>query len=355
MTDSSTPETAATAADGPADTTVPERNRRVTLARRPHGPVSADCFSQDEVDVPQPGPGQALVRVDWLSIDPTIRGWMERDTYLPAIAIGEPIRSGGLGVVVASNNESYPVGATIFGMTGWQDACLIGDDAMGVQVLPEGVDATDALSVYGVTGITAYFGMTDIGRPVEGETVVVSGAAGATGSVAAQIAKIRGGRVIGIAGGPAKCAWLTDTLGLDGAIDYRNEDVEARLAELCPDGIDVFYDNVGGDILDAVLGRLADNNRIVLCGAIAQYQDAEPRPGPRNLPNLIATRGTMRGFIVLDHLDRFAEAVLTLAGWVAEGRIVHTVDVTEGLERAPEALDRLFTGANTGKVVVKVR
>jgi NADPH-dependent curcumin reductase CurA len=336
-------------------TSDPTTNRQIVLARRPHGPVTADCFRLESSPRPEPGAGQALVRVDWLSIDPTIQGWMKHDTYLPAIALGEPIRSGGLGVVTASNTGAYPVGATVFGMTGWQDWCLVGDGAALANVLPDDIEPTDALSVFGITGVTAYFGITDIGRPQPGETVVVSGAAGATGSVAGQIAKILGCRVVGIAGGPEKCAWLTDEAGFDAAIDYRHENVSTRLGELCPEGIDVYFDNVGGDILDAALAHLALNARIVACGAIAQYYDTEPRPGPKNWPNLIGRRATLQGFIVLDYLDRFFDAIAQLGTWVGEGRITHRVDLTEGLEHAPEALDRLFTGANLGKTIVRVR
>lgn len=336
-----------------ASAALPTTNRQVRLARRPHGPVTADCFDIGEVPVPDLAEGEALLRVDYLSIDPTIRGWMERDTYLPAIPIGDPIRSGVLGTVVASRSATYPVGATVFGMSGWQQYAVLGAGTEGM-VLPDGIDPLDALSVYGATGMTAYFGLLDVGRPVAGETVLVSGAAGATGSIVGQIAKLQGCRVVGIAGGPAKCSWLVDELGFDAAIDYRSDDVGARIGELCPGGFDVFFDNVGGDILEAALDHLGRNARVVLCGAIATYNDTEPRPGPRNLMNLVVERARMEGFLVLDYVDRFAEAALQLAVWVTEGHIRHRTDVVEGLDHAPDALDRLFTGANTGKVVVAV-
>jgi len=326
-------------------------NRRITLAHRPEGEVTADCFASDEVDVPEPGPGEALVKVGWLSIDPTIRGWMAMDTYLPAIEVGAPIRSGGLGEVVASNNDDYPVGSTVFGMTGWQEYAVLGP---GSNPIPDGIDPTAALSVFGITGLTAYFGLLDVGRPVAGETVLVSGAAGATGSVAGQIAKIKGCRVVGIAGSAEKCAWLTDELGFDAAINYRTDDVRSAIRTACPKGVDVFFDNVGGDILEAALGNLALRGRVVLCGAIATYNDTAPRPGPNNLSLLISQRGRMEGFIILDYMSRANEAIGELAGWVMGGDVKFAVDVVDGLENAPVALDRLFTGANQGKVMVRL-
>ncbi len=326
-------------------------NRRITLAHRPAGEVTADCFASDEVDVPEPGPGEALVKVGWLSIDPTIRGWMAMDTYLPAIEVGAPIRSGGLGEVVASNNDDYPVGSTLFGMTGWQEYAVLGP---GSNPIPDGIDPTAALSVFGITGLTAYFGLLDVGRPVAGETVLVSGAAGATGSVVGQIAKIKGCRVVGIAGSAEKCAWLTDELGFDAAINYRTDDVRSAIRTACPNGVDVFFDNVGGDILEAALGNLALRGRVVLCGAIATYNDTAPRPGPNNLSLLISQRGRMEGFIILDYMSRANEAIGELAGWVMGGDVKFAVDVVDGLENAPGALDRLFTGANQGKVMVRL-
>ncbi len=328
-----------------------ETNRRITLARRPVGEVAVDCFATDEVDVPTPGPGEVLAEVGWLSIDPTIRGWMAMDTYLPAIEIGAEIRSGGLATVIESNNDDLPVGATLFGMTGWQQYTIMDGSN---QIVPDGIDPTAALSVFGVTGMTAYFGLLEVGRPVEGETVLVSGAAGATGSVVGQIAKIKGCRVVGIAGSDEKCAWLIDELGFDAAINYKTEDIAAAIRTACPDGVDVFFDNVGGDILEAAIGNIALRGRIVLCGAIAQYNDESPRPGPSNLSLLVSMRGRMEGFIILDYLDRADQAIGDLAPWVMNGDVKFKVDIVDGLDNAPMALDRLFTGANTGKVMVKL-
>lgn len=329
-------------------------NRQVRLAQRPTGPVTPDCYELAEGEVPDIGDGEALVRVDYLSIDPTIRGWMERDTYLPAIAVGDPIRSAAVGEVVESRHDGFPVGTTAFGLLGWQDYAVVGPGS-DAQALPGDLDPLDVLGVYGVNGVTAYFGLFDVGGLEDGETVLVSGAAGATGSLAGQIAKIKGCRVVGIAGTDEKCAWVTDDLGFDAAINYRTEDVGVRIGETCPGGVDLYFDNVGGPILESALEHLALRGRIVLCGSIAGYDQAEPLPGPRNLFELTVRRGRMEGFIVLDYVDRFAEAVLTLAGWVAEGRLKHRIDLVEGLEHAPDALGRLFSGANIGKVVVAVR
>jgi hypothetical protein len=220
--------------------------------------------------------------------------------------------------------------------------------------IPAGVPPTWTLGVLGITGITAYFGMLDLGKPKAGETVVVSGAAGATGSVAGQVAKLQGARVVGIAGGPSKCAWLTKEAHFDAAIDYKHDDVAARLRELCPKGVDVYFDNVGGEILDAVLGQIAQRARVVLCGGISGYNEATPPPGPRNLMNLVIQRGRMEGFIVIDYAARFGEAIAKLSEWVQSGAIVHQEDVQRGLEHAPRTLLRLFTGANTGKQLLQL-
>jgi len=327
-------------------------NARITLAQRPSGSLDASCFAPEAVGpLPQLGPGEALGKVEWLSIDPTIRMWMAMDTYLPAIEIGAPIRSAGLVRVVESDNPNIPVGTLVFSTPGWQEYAVVSERD---QVVPEGVDPTAALSIFGITGITAYFGLLDIGRPSEGDTVVVSGAAGSTGSIVGQIAKIKGCRVIGIAGTDEKCAWLTDELGFDGAINYRTENVAKALRDHCPDGINVYFDNVGGDILEMAIANLALHGRIVMCGAISQYNDDAPTPGPRNLSALISKRGRIEGFIVLDYLKRSGEAIQDLATWLMEGKLTYKVDVMEGLESAPEALMRLFSGANAGKMMVRL-
>ena len=333
----------------------PERNRRLLLAERPTAMVGDSTVRLEEGPVPEPAEGQALVRVTYLSIDPTIRTWMnDAPGYLPPIALGEVVRSIGAGEVVRSRTASFGVGELVVGLTGWQDYTLAGDGGM-MQILPPGIDPPTALNVFGTTGMTAYFGLLDVGRMTAGDTVVVSGAAGATGSVVGQIAKINGAKVVvGLAGSAEKCAWLVDELGFDAAVNYRTDDIAARLRELCPKGIDLYFDNVGGEILDICLGQLALRGRVVLCGAISTYNSAERAPGPSNYRNLIIQRGRMEGFLILDYLARFGEAQLEMFGWVADGRLKHQEHVIEGLERAPEALNLLFTGGNTGKMIVRL-
>jgi NADPH-dependent curcumin reductase CurA len=328
-------------------------NRRILLAQRPEGAISERTFRNDSVQTPNLGDGEFLVKTLCLSIDPTIRGWIERDTYLPAVPIGDVVRSAGIGEVVEAKNAAFKPGNRVFGVLGWQEYSVHGPKH-GMNQVPAGVSITDALSVLGVTGITAYFGMLDVGKAEAGQTVVVSGAAGATGSVAGQIAKLRGCRVVGIAGRTDKCRWITEELGFDAAIDYKTEPVQKRIFETCPKGVDVFFDNVGGPILDAVLANLALRARVVLCGAISQYNQMENAYGPKNYINLIGRRARMEGFIVLDYRERYIEAVMQLAGWVAEGKIRHKVTVLEGLERAPEALQRLFSGDHDGKLLVSL-
>jgi NADPH-dependent curcumin reductase CurA len=332
-----------------------ERNRRLVLAERPTGMVDAQTVRIEEADAPEPGDGEALARVRYISIDPTIRTWMDdAPGYLPPIAIDEVVRSGGIAEVVQSNSEQYKPGDLLFGFTGWQDYVLA-SAANGYQPLPDGVSPTLALSLFGITGMTAYFGMTDVGKVKPGDVVVVSGAAGATGSTAGQIAKIKGAaKVIGIAGGPQKCAWIADELGFDETIDYKSDDLAARLREAAPEGIDLYFDNVGGEILDACLAQLAMRGRIVLCGAISGYNDRGAAKGPANYANLIVKRGRMEGFLILDYFDRLDEGRAEVAKWLAEGKIKSSEHLVEGLENAPEALNLLFTGGNTGKVIVAV-
>ena len=333
-----------------------EINRRLVLAERPTGHVEEQTIRLEQVDVPELASGQALVHNRYLSIDPTIRTWMDDvQGYLPPIGIDEVVRSAGVAEVVRSNSDRYKVGDLVFGMTGWQDYTLTDEGARGMQVLPPGIDPTAALSVFGTTGMTAYFGLLDVGKLKEGDTVVVSGAAGATGSTVGQIARIKGAaRVVGIAGTDEKCAWLVNELGFDAAVNYKSEDVATRLRESCPDGIDLYFDNVGGELLDICLARLALRGRVVLCGAIATYNARNQIAGPRNYRNLIPRRGRMEGFIILDYLDRFPEGQAEMARWVAEGKVKFAVHIVDGLEQAPSALNLLFTGGNTGKVIVRI-
>ncbi len=333
-----------------------DRNRSLVLAERPSGMVDERTTRLEQSDVPVPGAGEALARVRYLSIDPTIRTWMDdAPGYLPPIAIDEVIRGGGIAEVLESNSERYTPGDLLFGMTGWQDYVIADEGPRALQALPPGIPPTTALGLFGITGLTAYFGLLDVGRVQEGDVVVVSGAAGATGSTVGQIARIKGaGKVIGIAGGPQKCAWIRDELGFDAAIDYKSEDVRARLRSEAPDGIDLYFDNVGGDILDACLAQLALRGRVVLCGAISSYNDRDGATGPASYRMLIVRRGRMEGFLILDYLDRFPEAQAEMAGWLSSGEMKTAEHIVDGLEHAPDALNLLFTGGNTGKVIVAV-
>jgi NADPH-dependent curcumin reductase len=342
-----------TAAEGGV---VPNRNRRLVLARRPSGVVTDEDVRLEETEVPEPAAGEALARIRYLSIDPTIRTWMDdAEGYLPPIGIGEVVRGAAIAEVVSSNSESYATGDLLFGMPGWQDYVIVDDGTRAMQKLPPGVPPTTALGLLGITGMAAYFGLLDVGQVKQGDTVVISGAAGATGSTAGQLARIKGAaKVVGIAGSAEKCAWLVDELGFDAAVNYKADDVAPRLRELCPHGIDLYFDNVGGEILDICLAQLAMRGRIVLCGAISTYNDRGATKGPANYRNLIVKRGRMEGFIILDSFARFPQAQAELAGWLAEGKLKAAEHIVEGLEHAPDALNLLFTGGNTGKVIVKV-
>ncbi len=332
-----------------------DTNQGVVLRRRPEGLVTHEDVELVDLPVPEPGPGELVMQTEWLGIDATVRTWLNRgEGYLPPVEIGEVVRCSGIGRVVASNAECFPVGTLAYGLPGWQKYALVPDVEGITTPLPDTADPPVMMAVLGSTGLTAYIGVREIGAAKEGETVVVSAAAGATGSLAAQIAKINGCRVIGIAGSEEKCRWLVDDLGLDGAINHRTDDLAVRLKELCPDRIDVYFDNVGGSILDACLGRLAMKGRVVLCGAISVYNAQGRPPGPANYLNLIQRRGRMEGFLSLDYWDRFPEVAEILGGWVASGQLQYRLQEYEGLDSAVDALNAMFTGANTGKVVIKV-
>lgn len=327
-------------------------NRQWLLARRPQGMVTEADFTWTESPAPTPGESEVLVRNLWLSCDPTQRGWIAYDTYLPAVKIGEVVRSFAVGRVIESKDPRVPAGQLVQGLFGWQDYAVI--KAVNAVPVPPGVPIETAMSALGMTGITAYFGLLEIGRPKAGETLVVSGAAGATGSVVGQLARAHGCRVIGIAGGAEKCARLTGELGFDAAIDYKAENVDERLRALCPKGIDIYFDNVGGEILDLALARLALRGRVVLCGAISRYNDNALAQGPKNYMNLVVKRGRMEGFLVLDYMARAGEAVQALSALLREGKLKDRVDVQRGLENAPAALARLFKGENDGKQLVQI-
>jgi NADPH-dependent curcumin reductase CurA len=330
-------------------------NRQWLMARRPKGAVGIDDLRLSETDIPELGEGEILVRNVYLSCDPTQRGWMSRDTYMPMIPLGEVVRSFAGGVVVSSRHPQFAPGQQVYGLFGWQDYA-VAKPAESVLVLPIPADFSIAtgVSALGLTGLTAYFGLLDVGQAKSGETVVVTGAAGATGSAVGQIAKLLGCRVVGIAGGPDKCRYLTQELGFDGAIDYKRENLITALRAQCPNGIDVFFDNVGGAILDAALIFLALKGRVVICGAISTYNDETSPPGPKNYLRLLVRRGRMEGFLVLDFVHRADEAIRALSGWLREGKLKDRVDIVEGFENAPAALNRLFTGENLGKQLVKI-
>jgi hypothetical protein len=324
-------------------------NRQWRLKRRPTGTFSEADFELASSPVPEPGEGEFLVRLTHLSVDPTQRIWAHEDSYLPMQPIGEVMRGMGVGVVERSRHGQFPVGATVSGVFGMQEYAL--SQGERTSVLPPGVSPEAALAVFGHIGLSAYFGVTDIGRAQAGETIVVSGAAGAVGSLAGQIGKILGCRVIGIAGTDDKCRWTREELGFDATVNYRKGEVGAELDRLCPDGIDVYFDNVGGPVLDAVLPRINLRARIALCGMISDYT-REQGQGITNLRHLIFKRARIEGFLVTDYLPRAMEAMQALGGWLQQGRIQYKVDSVRGLENAVAAMNRLLTGANTGKVIV---
>jgi NADPH-dependent curcumin reductase len=331
------------------------KNRQWILNARPAGKLTGEEFRWHEAAIPLLSDGQVLIRTLWLSVDPAQRLWMARDSYKPAVPLGDVMQSFAVGQVLESRLPDFKPGDLVRGDFSWQDYIVTDGKAFGgMQKIPPGTPPDLALSLFGVNGLTAYFGMIEIGKIKAGETVVVSSAAGATGSVAGQIAKIKGCRVIGTAGGKDKCDWLVNEAHFDAAIDYKSEDVGTRLSDLCPNGIDVFFDNVGGEVLNEVLARINLNARIVLCGSISKSDAATPQPGPANYSNLVARRARMEGFTGLDYPARVPEAFEALDRWQRDGRLVHREDVAIGLENAPKALLRLFAGENFGKQLVKV-
>jgi NADPH-dependent curcumin reductase CurA len=330
-------------------------NRQIRLAARPTGLPDAGCWQLTEEPVPEPGDGELRVAISHVSLDPAMRGWMnDARSYIPPVEIGAVMRAAAAGEVTASNHPGFAVGDHVTGAFGVQEHAI--SDGAGVVRADTALAALPTwLGTLGLTGMTAYFGLRDVGRAQAGDTVVVSGAAGAVGSVAGQIAKLDGCRAIGIAGGEEKCRWLVDDLGFDAAIDYRSEDVRRALRGHAPDGVDVYFDNVGGEILDAVLTRLARGARVVICGAVSQYNATGAVRGPSNYLSLLVARASMTGMVVFDYADRYAEAAAEMAGWLGDGRLTTREDVVEGGVGAfPETLLRLFRGENIGKLVLKV-
>ena len=338
---------------------MPLINHQIRLAARPIGNPKRSDWNFTEETLGDPAPGGVLVKVLQLSLDPAMRGWMnEGKSYIPPVEIGAVMRAGGIGVVVASKNAAFAVGDRVSAGLGVQEYCLI----PAAEIKRSGVfkidlrlgTATQWLNVLGMPGMTGYFGLMDVGQPQPGDTVVVSGAAGAVGQTVGQLAKIKGCRVVGIAGGPAKCEWVVKELGFDACVDYKAGNVRDDLKAHCPKGVDIYFDNVGGDILDIVLGRINRKARIIICGAISQYNNTTPVQGPKNYLSLLVNRARMEGIVVFDYTDRFPQAVAELAGYLKDGRMKSKEDVVVGLDTFPETLLKLFNGENFGKLVLQV-
>ncbi|MBC7623047.1 MAG: NADP-dependent oxidoreductase [Aeromicrobium sp.] len=329
-------------------------NQTVRLITRPVGEPNRSNFAFADEPLPALMEGQLLVKNLYLSLDPAMRGWMnEGKSYIEPVALGDVMRAGGIGQVVESNNAKFAFGDYVSGMANVQSYCVT-DGRGWVKVDPSLAPLTTYLNVLGMPGMTAYFGLLESGQPKPGETVVVSGAAGAVGATVGQVAKIKGCRVVGIAGGAEKCRIVVEELGFDACIDYKNEDVRLGLKRECPNGIDVYFDNVGGEILDTVLTRINLRARIVICGAISQYNNTTPVKGPSNYLSLLVNRARMEGIVVFDYAPRYKEGAMELGGWLKDGRMKSKEHIEEGIDRFPEVLMKLFKGENFGKLVLKV-
>ncbi|MEO9102054.1 MAG: NADP-dependent oxidoreductase [Burkholderiaceae bacterium] len=337
----------------------PVSNTQIRLAARPVGLPKASDWQHTSEPVPELQDGGVLVETLALSLDPAMRGWMnEGKSYIPPVGIGEVMRAGGVGRVIASRNPGFTEGEVVSGGLGVQRYLSVSKDELGRAGLHR-IDLsqgsiTQWLNVLGMPGMTGYFGLMDVGKPQAGQTLVVSGAAGAVGQTVGQLAKIKGCRVVGIAGGKAKCDWVVSELGFDACIDYKAGDVKAGLKEHCPKGVDIYFDNVGGDILDAVLTRITRGARIIICGAISQYNNTDAVQGPKNYLSLLVNRALMQGIVVFDYADRYPVAIAELAGYLKDGRMKSREDVVQGIEQFPEALLKLFSGENFGKLVLQV-
>ena len=333
------------------------KNMQWLLKSRPAGMISPDQFELTESEVPVLKEGEVLAKVLLLSFDPTQRAWMSMDTYIPAVNLGEPMRAGGIAQVIESRNSKFKPGDLVNSFCGWQEYVVFQPDNpkfVPVTRIPGHLDPKLILAL-SLTGLTAYFGMLEIGCPKRGETVLISGAAGATGSVAGQIAKLKGCKVVGIAGGEKKCKWLKEIAKFDFAIDYKNQEIAQELDRVCPEGVDVYFDNVGGPITDEVLLRINQKARVVLCGAISQYnQKVEEMYGLQNYLSLVINRGRAEGFIILDYLDRALEGLLKLTSWVESGNLIQEIDLQYGFENIPSTLLRIFNGDNVGKQILQL-
>ncbi|MDM0010840.1 NADP-dependent oxidoreductase [Variovorax sp. J22P168] len=336
-------------------------NRQVRLARRPEGAAKRDDWQYTDEPVAQPAEGGVLVKTLSISLDPAMRGWMnEGKSYIAPVEIGAVMRAGGIGRVVASRNPAFAVGDAVYGTLGVQQYALVPQEEIKrsglVKIDLEAGTIGQWLNVLGMPGMTGYFGLMDVGLPKAGETVVVSGAAGAVGQTVGQLAKIKGCRVVGIAGGAAKCDWVVKELGFDACIDYKAGPSAVRegLKAHFPKGVDIYFDNVGGEILDTVLAKLARGARIIICGAISQYNNTTPVQGPKNYLSLLVNRARMQGIVVFDYADRYPVAIAEMSAYLKDGRMKSREDVVDGIDTFPEALTRLFTGENFGKLVLKI-
>ena len=329
-------------------------NTQVRLARRPQGLPTQDDWSIEDHPVPTPGEGEFLMKILYVSLDPAMRGWIsERRSYMPPVPLGEVMRAGTVGQVIESNHPDYPVGTHAVGWNGVQQYAVSNGEGM-YAVDPSLAPLPTYLGTLGMPGFTAYFGLLNVGQPKEGDTLLVSAAAGAVGSVVGQIGKIKGCKVIGIAGGPEKCAYIVDELGFDGAIDYKNESLYPAVKRECPKGIDIYFDNVGGEMLDVALAQIRMNARIVICGAISQYNQMDKITGPKNYMSLLVNRARMEGMLVMDYAKDYGAAAREMGLWMRDGKLKSREFVVEGIRTFPETFHRLFTGQKMGKLVLKV-
>ena len=329
-------------------------NTQVRLARRPEGvPVSED-WSIESHPIPTPGEGELLIKIHYVSLDPAMRGWIsERRSYMPPVPLGDVMRAGTVGEVVESHHPKYPVGTFVVGWNGVQQYAVSNGEGM-YAVDPQLASLPTYLGALGMPGFTAYFGLLDVGKPQEGDTLLVSGAAGAVGSVVGQIGKIKGCRVVGIAGGPEKCNYIVEELGFDEAIDYKSESLYPAVKRACPKGIDIYFDNIGGEMLDVALAQLRLNARIVICGAISQYNQMDKMQGPKNYLSLLVNRASMQGMLVMDYAKDYGKAAKEMGTWMAQGKLKSREHIEEGIHTFPETFLRLFTGKKKGKLVLKV-